>query len=223
MKTNRRFTLIEIMVVIMIIAGLAAMVVGVVGPVINNMKVQQAKKDMNILTTAFASYQSEYNGAFPVSANSTEIIDPNKGGNLDRYRLLVAILTGDPDYGGQSVNLAEYKRLNRGNKSFMQPAADYRQTDYDLKDPWGNYYVFHIDANGDGKAGNVMNAGDFLVWSYGPSAQDDENKMNEIKKKVTSKIAGGKLDGYIWNGADGIVCSWIETRNVDNEEDDEDN
>lgn len=214
-----KFTLIEILVVVAILAILLGLVAGSMGGFMDSGKVQAARKDMSKIQLALAAYQSEY-GNLPVRAGSNEVINPNKGsGDLTRYQSLISILSGSEKYGGKIINGSEFKKFNFRKKSFWEPPPDYSNSEYDLKDPWGNYYVFQFDIDGDGKAGNVTNAGEFIIWSYGPLAEDDPSQLSKIESEFNSRATSRKIDGFIWNGKDGVVTSWIDNRNADNEDD----
>lgn len=215
----KRFTLLELLIVIAVMAILIGLIGANLPAFMTNMRVTQTKKDLSNLALAVSAFQAEFN-TLPVDEKSPESIDPNKKPtDLDRYRQLIGTLAGMNEYAGKPLNETEFKKLNYRKKSFWKIPPNYSKTDYDLKDPWGHYYVFWFDVDADGKTNKVTGSGNCLIWSYGPGVEDDEasgtHSISKISSTVESRAKARTLDRFIWNGEDGIIAGWIEKRNED--------
>lgn len=221
---KRFFTLLELMIVVAVIAVLIGLVGANLPAFMTGMKVTQARKDMNTLAIAVKAFEAEYQ-RLPLPENTTrEVIDPNRNsGDLERYRQFIATIAGKTEYAGKRLNEVQIKKSNYREKSFWKIPPNYSQEDYDLKDPWGNYYVIWFDFDGDGKINSrLTGAGSCVFWSYGPGAEKEEaetgsGSFTKIANELESRAKTRKIDGFVWDGKDGIIASWIEKRNEDNE------
>jgi len=132
MKT-RKFSLIEILVVIAIIAILAALLMPAITTVRNNAKKAQAKAQMNAIITAIKTYESTY-GVMPVtSSNWTDAPSTTTA----QYTALMNALTNVPD-GSNSRKIR-----------FLDVPNNYINIGY--LDPWTNKYQIYIDTDYNGQ------------------------------------------------------------------------
>lgn len=192
-KTNRAFTLIELLTVIAIIGILA----GLLFPAIKNslLKGEAAKAQAGIasLQTAFRSYYTEY-GKWPISDNATP--PPNHTYIIDAN--FVALLQGvnktppptplglaEPPFSGAGapVGGAKFEGNPRGIHF-----VEFKQTDFDgagnFVDPWKVPYKCRFDvsyanvvdspfAPASPSASAVIVTNGFVIWSSGPDGQYD--------------------------------------------------
>jgi prepilin-type N-terminal cleavage/methylation domain-containing protein len=176
------FTLIELLIVIVIIAILAAVAFPVYGMVMETVRKTEAEKDVQDLKQAISSYQLEY-GRFPFGGDQD--VELNTEDNQ-----IMSILAG-----------VEGNPLNRRGKVFYQgkraksarggePVGGiYGEGDnLMMADPWGQPYYLIIDANYDNKVQNPdpSGSGEFelrqqvLVWSKGkPREKGAENDARD--------------------------------------------
>ena len=185
MKTSsKRFTLIELLIVIAIIGILAGLVFPALGVVRNNAKKSKASSECQSLKTAIIMYESEFScwpakasGSSDALVSSTDYIEMCK------------ILTGE----------------NSKKMVFYEVGVGYDDTK-GILDPWGRPYQVILDVDYDGKIKNTVQAvsevnkvnnrsGQDLrtkvaVYAYGVDAKDkmanDIAKLAEKKKLVIS-------------------------------------
>jgi prepilin-type N-terminal cleavage/methylation domain-containing protein len=169
------FTLIELTVVILIIATLAALILTAASGVLDRAKRTQAKNDLTQIVTAVNAFYTEY-GKYPVTVTSsttdaffgtgTTLAGCTSYGNNDALFNVLRSYTG----GSDSANVTA---LNPRQIVFISPkvspnsrsgiAADNR-----YYDPWGTQYAVALDTTYDNKLGtaNPYTDSDF---SAGPS------------------------------------------------------
>ena len=181
MKT-KKFTLIELLTVIAIIAVLAGMLIPVLGTIKEKAKKTKARAQMNAITIAIKSYESTY-GVLPWDGAAEVIWDGGAGEN-DDYDTLMEILTcvDGPDAGTVATGNA------RGIR-FLDAPNDF--TTNSMIDPWGTRfglgmdldYTNVIDLNEDSDEDDVASGGDVastvIAWSFGPLK--DNNKGSNTK------------------------------------------
>lgn len=187
MKTvsRKRFTLIEMLVVIAIIGILASLVFPALHTVRENARKSKAKTECQSMRTAIIAYESEYScWPAPTTGSNDAIV------NGSDYIKMCKILTGE----------------NSGKKVFYEVGVGYDENK-GILDPWGRPYQVALDVNYDGKlsennipavkAVNKVNnrSGQDLrtsvaVYAYGVLPDDkianDITKLAEKKKLVTS-------------------------------------
>lgn len=194
MKKNP-FTLIELLIVVAIIAILMAIALPAIFSALDNAKVTQCKQEMRNIQQACEQYKNEY-GTLPMfnSVKSSGKIDPNTGSVTD-YETLLSVLSKKP-YAGKG----DIKAGNKRGITFWAPPPNFTKTDFELKDPWGNYYVIWFDYKDEGRVGKAT-TGDNLVHgsvhviSYGPDAVADITETNTQ---------------LFWNRTSGDLTTWQE-------------
>jgi len=191
-RTNRAFTLIELLTVIAIIALLAALLFPAIKGAMLKAEVSKAQTGAVGLAIAFKAYYTEY-GTWPVSgpvslSNQTFIVDSN----------LVAVLQGANNTASLTGAGATGTLIGGVGTSALQGNArgirfhEFKAADLGgspacpgcFLDPWKQPYFCRFDVSsanqvpdpftGGGVPQANVNAG-FLVWSAGPDGQFDNN------------------------------------------------
>ena len=185
-RSNRAFTLIELLVVIAIIAILAGLLLPVLAAVKKKAQVRKAQVEIADIVSAIHSYESAYNGRFPVSSNAIIAANnsPAKGdftygtrgftipnflvvnGPAYNYEAnnseVVAVLMNSTNYpnGLPTINKDYVKNPQRTIFLNAKMSGDNTLpgvgTDGVYRDPWGNPYIITIDLNYDDTARDVF-------------------------------------------------------------------
>ena len=170
MKTSscKRFTLIEMLVVIAIISILAGLVFPALGLARQNAKKSKANSECQSLKTAIIMYESEFS-CWPAKPG-TEGNALNDGD----YKTLCRMLTGE----------------NGKKMMFYEVGVGYEESK-GILDPWGNQYQVILDTDFDGK---ISNKGDVstiankelrtrvVVFSYGVDKKKDKRSLADLAK-----------------------------------------
>ena len=143
-KITKRFSLIEMIVVIGIIAVLIAITMPVFTSIREKAKETKAKAEMNAIETAVKSFEMTY-GVLPMpdgteAVGSSGLVDTSN----TEYPDLMTFLTnvGAP---GKSVDVVGNDRGIR----FLDVPNDY--TTKGFVDPWGNDYTVYLDTDYNGQ------------------------------------------------------------------------
>ena len=163
---NRKFTLIELLIVVAIIALLAAMLMPAIRAVSAYAKRTKVRALANDVVVAIKQYEVTY-GVLPCS--SGDVVSSNKEViNSDQaYDDLIAIL---------SQVTPDNSALPAGNKKrtvFLEVGIKYK--DDGFVDPWGQRFKIGIDSNYDNKVKGLVSSdlnGKAFVYSKGPDKQD---------------------------------------------------
>lgn len=186
LRSQRGWTLTELLFVMLIIVSLAALIAAAAGPVKTRVARYQTQARLDAIHTALAQYQSEH-GGYPISE------DPAKGGEV-LYQALFGDFNGNglPDNSPSDENDADVKTFM---PSLQPPAVDPA-----TGDPIGNAYVIPINGTYSvvdiwntpfyyanyrvGKITDAPNGGGkfnptYDLWSLGndPDPTDDNNSM----------------------------------------------
>ena len=185
-KGASAFTLIEMMVVMLIIATLAALLMGGATSAFDRARRTQAKNDVIQIATAVNAFYTEY-GRYPVT-----VTDPTKdaffgtgstpagsnayGTNVVLLNVLRNITT-DPN--ALALNPRQIVFLSPGGaKNTVPPRGGIATADNCYYDPWGSQYAVLIDTNydntltnpysdTDGSAGTTPLRLGAVAYSYG--------------------------------------------------------
>ena len=192
------FTLIELIVVILIIATLAALLVPAAQRTLDRAKSAQAKNDVTQIVTAVNAYYTEY-GKYPIATNDTALTVTQTAD------LFYTLRAKDPGSGANLNNAANPRKIVFISPRDLGTAANPRAgigSDGRYYDPWGTPYNLAIDGNYD----NVINTNPYganngagpqplpqgvIAWSLG-------------KDRQLGKVVGGQT---VFTGSDDII-SW---------------
>jgi prepilin-type N-terminal cleavage/methylation domain-containing protein len=141
-RNEKKFTLVELLVVISIIALLAALLFPAISSVRSHAKKVQTQSQINALKTAITQYEAQY-GLLPITStdvtgSTTEFIK-----DKDTYDRLIAILS---QVDGPATGWAA--KGNSRKTRFLSVTTEYDTNGY--VDPWGNRFRIGIDSDYDG-------------------------------------------------------------------------
>lgn len=136
---KNRFTLVELLVVIVIIVILAGIGLPVLGKVRASAKVSQSRADVLALTTALKQVESTYSSLRGL--RNSGYFDAN--GKISNYNALLEELINPQGVSSLQFNTRKIKMLDNKNK------VD--GGNWGWIDPWGNEYIIFIDHDGDEK------------------------------------------------------------------------
>ena len=163
------FTLIEILVVISILVGLAALTFSLAGPVKNSIMTTKAKSQIEKLSLALNSFKSRY-GDYPMP-------EGNAGDN-EWAQLLIDSVRGDKILVRRNGKIAMI-RYNEGRASaervpFIEGLSEFNLDEEDnpddakqILDPWENLFQYRYNVISGGKLGQRWDAPTFLLISAG--------------------------------------------------------
>ncbi|MFP6874241.1 MAG: prepilin-type N-terminal cleavage/methylation domain-containing protein [Verrucomicrobiales bacterium] len=164
------FTLIELLIVIVIIAILAAVAFPVYGMVMEVVRKTEAEKDVQDIKAAISTYNLEY-GKFPYGGEQ----DVELNTEDDEIMSVLAGVEGNP-LNQRGKVFYQGKRAKNGRDGNPTGGIYGENDDLRMADPWGQPYYIIIDANYDSKVLNPDTGGDDLrqtivVWSKGKPRQ----------------------------------------------------
>lgn len=188
------FTLVEMVVVILIIATLAALLMGAATSAFDRARKVQAKNDVTQIATAVNAFYTEY-GRYPVNVTSTTNdaffgtgAAPAGYTSYGNNDVLLDVLRSNTDPSGP--NLATVNLLNPRRIVFISPGGAKNTTPPrggiskvagsvgQYMDPWGSQYAVRIDtsydntltnpySDTDGSAGTTPIRLGAIAYSYG--------------------------------------------------------
>lgn len=159
---NAGFTLIELIVVILIIATLAALLMTGISSTFDHARKAQAKNDITQIVIAVNAYYAEY-GRYPITVTST---------TTDSFVGTGTTPSGCTSYGNNDVLFNVLRSYTGGSDSANVSALNPRQivfftppiarstkgglaSDNRYYDPWGSPYAVAIDTTYDNQIGTA--------------------------------------------------------------------
>ena len=153
---RRKFTLIELLIVVAIIGILMGILLPVLSTVKTKGKEVKAKADMNSIVAACKQYESDY-GIMPSLATADVMLEPttvdsshkpldDAPGSAANYKALFQVLTGVAYPSGSGT-----APFNIRNIRYLEVPSSYSKIGY--TDPWGATYGIALDLNYDGTLG----------------------------------------------------------------------
>lgn len=191
MKKTKKFTLIEIMVVIAIIAILAACIYPALMAVQNNSRRTKTETILTGVNTAIKMYKGDYYG-LPMVGGSVQKRIGEWSGNLDTikpnstYTTFFDILTYKNHEDANDEPSGEVKKANSKAKQYLDPPKEYfrvKDNLHSIRDAWNRPIVVFLDNDGDDKVelessyanGDTILGGDSVAISLG-NQPDSEKK-----------------------------------------------
>lgn len=211
--TNRRgFSLIELLVVIVIIASLAALSYGPIMKVVTDSRIESGNKIANDLVFAVEQFEQKYD-YLPYTPNRSAVEDSDDDqsfssrGDLVEYRgahfvELLQILMGkegsNPEVNTTNQQFFDYKAAKSGVNGIL--FSEDGETPAGLRDPFGNDFVLIIDYSGDNEID--------LAGSSFRGHTDKNGSPQVIRRVAVAGAQGPDREFYTGNNDNDDVTSF---------------
>ena len=174
MKTTKKFTLLELLMVMAVIAMLAALIMPAIGFVQRSAQKTKTRSQISALYLAIKQYESIY-GALPLTLTSDPLIVTSQ------YPTLIKSLC--PKTTDNSIG-------NSRGISFLVPNADFSSTSGFI-DMWKHDLKVIMTSSATitkGGTGGLVDTvySNVAVWSVGPNGRDDKGSTTTPGDDITS-------------------------------------
>ncbi|MCW1922555.1 type II secretion system GspH family protein [Luteolibacter arcticus] len=181
-RSQRGFTLVELLVVVSIIIVLAAMSFGAISIATKKKNAVTTLTDVTALASALDRYYDEYNKLPNVGSQDEMVAEGQSGAEL------LTILLGKEESSGEMQNPRQIVFLtSRNTKNKKQGGLVYSNGNQveGLYDAWGRPLNIKFDEDFDGEIQNPIKQGDIvrgkkvIIWSFGADGKFGDN--DEVK------------------------------------------
>jgi prepilin-type N-terminal cleavage/methylation domain-containing protein len=184
-RSQKRFTLVELLVVIGIIAVLAGILLPTISIAIKKVRVSRARTEISGLMTAMRMFESEYD-LLPITYDDTvDSYEMNSAtAPVITYDELVAVLsqtgTQSSTLNPRKIKMLDVKKAGEYKDPWKNPSTDY-DNDYHI--------VVDSDANDEITSNNVVGMAtgqtllyNIIIWSAGPDGQYSSTPDASVNK-----------------------------------------
>lgn len=182
-KRYYKFTLVEMLTVIAIIAILAGIITPVVIISRNRGQRSRAESDVTSIMAALKQMDADCSKVLTKDNKIGGVTIDSISSNIatidgDAYDAMIAELSAPKNGALAAVSVNKRKKVYLDPRKDFDPTKNYTdQKDLLYRDPWGNPYKIYVKTTHDDKLAlpgtSKTIVGNFAVYSFGPNKTDD--------------------------------------------------